>query len=132
MKKQGCLNESILGRLTKQNLRLRYMELDTRGRVDQLADSHDLAEVQAVSEDDLRLATEQLKRSTENMTKQTETLRQQGVALSRLVKQQVEDNARRQELDRLQKRKKEVERSKLKREVREGPQLPMLIDPRPS
>ncbi|QPH02372.1 hypothetical protein C2857_006581 [Epichloe festucae Fl1] len=94
-----------------------YMELDKRGRVDQLADSHDLAEVQAVTEDDLRLAVEQLKRSTENINKQTETLRQQQDALSRLVKKQAEDTARREELERVQKRKKEVERTQLTREV---------------
>lgn len=94
------------------------MELDKRGRVDQLADSHDLAKVQAVTEDDLRLAVEQLKRSTENINKQTETLRQQQDALSRLVKKQAEDTARREELERVQKRKKEVERTQLTREVR--------------
>ncbi|GAB0134711.1 hypothetical protein EsDP_00003069 [Epichloe bromicola] len=94
-----------------------YMELDKRGRVDQLADSHDLAEVQAVTEDDLRLAVDQLKQSTENINKQTETLRQQQDALSRLVKKQAEDTARREELERVQKRKKELERSQLTREV---------------
>ncbi|KAG6008631.1 hypothetical protein E4U21_004271 [Claviceps maximensis] len=102
--------------LTADELQI-YMELDKSGRVDQLADSHDLAQVQAVTEDDLRLAIKQLGQSTENINKQTETLRQQRDALSRLVKKQADDKARRQEQERVQRRSKELQRTQLSREV---------------
>ncbi|KAG6038597.1 hypothetical protein E4U41_004019 [Claviceps citrina] len=102
--------------LTADELQI-YIELDKSGRVDQLADSHDLSQVQAVTEHDLRLAIEQLRRSTESIDKQTETLRQQRGALSRLVKKQDEDTARRRELERVQKRKRDLERTRLAREV---------------
>ncbi|KAG5981929.1 hypothetical protein E4U55_002490 [Claviceps digitariae] len=102
--------------LTAHELQM-YMELDQRGRVDQLADSHDLAKVQAVTEDDLRLAIDQLGQSTENLNQQTETLRQQRDALSRLVKRQADNRARRQELERVQKRNKDRQRIQLTREV---------------
>ncbi|KAG5991471.1 hypothetical protein E4U43_004015 [Claviceps pusilla] len=94
-----------------------YMELDKRGRVDQLADSYDLAKVQAVTEDDLRTAIEQLAQSTESITKQTETLRQQRDALSRLVKRQADNTARRRELECVQKRNKNMQRAQLTKEV---------------
>ncbi|KAG5958444.1 hypothetical protein E4U57_001307 [Claviceps arundinis] len=94
-----------------------YTELDQTGRVDQLADSHDLSYVQAVTEEDLRLAIEQLGQSTEDIDKQTETLRQQRDALSRMVKRQAENKARRREMERAQKRSKDVQRAQLTKEV---------------
>ncbi|KAK2608817.1 hypothetical protein QQS21_002674 [Conoideocrella luteorostrata] len=94
-----------------------YMELDKSGRVDQLTDVHDLSEVQAVTEAELRLATEQLKRSTENISKQTETLQQQQDVLLQLVEAQAENATRREELGRVQRRRKDRERNQLKKEV---------------
>lgn len=93
------------------------MALDKNGRVDQLADLHDLAEVQAVTEDELRTAIEELKRSTETISKQTETLRLQQDAVSRMVKKQSENAARREELERVRRRKGELERGQLTKEV---------------
>lgn len=94
------------------------MALDKNGRVDQLADLHDLAEVQAVTEDELRTAIEELRRSTESISKQTETLRLQQDAVSRMVKKQSENAARREELERVQRRKGELERRQLTEQVR--------------
>lgn len=91
--------------------------------MDQLADSHDLSYVQAVTEEDLRLAIEQLGQSTEAIDKQTETLRQQRDALSRMIKRQAENKARRREMERAQKRSKDVQRAQLTKEVRLGLQL---------
>ncbi|KAG6061299.1 hypothetical protein E4U32_003032 [Claviceps aff. humidiphila group G2b] len=102
--------------LTAHELQI-YTELDQTGRVDQLADSHDLSYVQAVTEEDLRLAIEQLGQSTETIDKQTETLRQQRDALSRMVKRQAENKARRREMERAQKRSKDVQRAQLTKEV---------------
>ncbi|KAG5960293.1 hypothetical protein E4U58_004707 [Claviceps cyperi] len=102
--------------LTTHELQI-YTELDKTGRVDQLADLHDLSYVQAVTEEDLRLAIEQLGQSTETMDKQTETLRQQRDALSRMVKRQAENKARRREMERAQKRSKDVQRAQLAKEV---------------
>ncbi|KAG6169547.1 hypothetical protein E4U51_001519 [Claviceps purpurea] len=102
--------------LTAHELQI-YTELDKTGRVDQLADSHDLSYVQAVTEEELRLAIEQLGQSTETFDKQTETLRQQRDALSRMVKRQAENKARRREMERVQKRSKDVQRAQLTKEV---------------
>ncbi|KAG5931059.1 hypothetical protein E4U53_001964 [Claviceps sorghi] len=122
--------------LTAHELQM-YIELDKNGCVDQLADSHDLATVQAVTEDELRLAIGQLSQSTQNINKQTESLRQQRDALSRLVKRQAENTARRQELERVQKRNRDMQRTQLTREVETithniSLRLAELEQPRPS
>lgn len=77
----------------------RYTALDKNGQVDRLAELHDLGEVQAVNEDDIRAAIEELNRSTETITKQTETLRQQQDALARLVKKRDEAEHQRRDLE---------------------------------
>ncbi|TWU75767.1 hypothetical protein ED733_002641 [Metarhizium rileyi] len=94
-----------------------YTALDRTGRVDQLADLHDLAEVQPVTEDELKGAIEELRRCTESISKQTKTLRQQQDAMSRMVKKQAENAARREELERVQRKKKELERGRIIKEV---------------
>jgi len=85
----------------------RYTALDKSGQVDRLAELHDLGEVQAVNEDDIRAAIEELNRSTGEINKQTETLRQQQDALARLVKKRDEAEQARRDLeeDRLNKTK---------------------------
>ncbi|KAM0414679.1 hypothetical protein ACHAPT_013482 [Fusarium lateritium] len=81
--------------LTGDELAL-YTALDKSGQVDRLADLYDLGEVQAVNEDDIRAAIDELNRSTATISKQTEALRQQQDALSRLVKKRDEaENQRR-------------------------------------
>lgn len=95
----------------------RYTALDQAGRVDQLADSHDLAEVQAIMEDELRQATEELNRSTEKINKQTETLHRQRDAMSRLVQSEANNAAGRAALEVAQRKKIEVERNQLMKEV---------------
>lgn len=95
----------------------RYTALDKSGQVDKLADLHDLGEVQAVNEDEIRTAIEELNRSTASIVKQTETLRQQQDALSRLVKKSSEGQAQRQELEETRLRKVELERKRLATEV---------------
>ncbi|EFY97466.1 hypothetical protein X797_007191 [Metarhizium robertsii] len=94
-----------------------YMALDRNGRVDQLADLQDLSEVPAVTEDELTAAVEELKRCTESISKQTETLRQQQDALARMVKTQAENTTRREQLERVQRKKRELERDQLAKEV---------------
>ncbi|KAL4725895.1 hypothetical protein ACLX1H_006569 [Fusarium chlamydosporum] len=84
--------------LTGDELAL-YTALDKNGQVDRLAELHDLGEVQAVNEDDIRAAIEELNRSTETITKQTETLRQQQDALARLVKKRDEAEHQRRDLE---------------------------------
>ncbi|RGP71554.1 hypothetical protein FSPOR_3260 [Fusarium sporotrichioides] len=84
--------------LTGDELAL-YTALDKSGQVDRLADLHDLGEVQAVNEDDIRAAIEELNRSTETISKQTETLRQQQDALARLVKKRGEAEHQRKDLE---------------------------------
>lgn len=78
---------------------VRYTELDKSGQVDRLADLHDLGEVQAVNEDDVRAAIEELNRSTATISKQTETLKQQRDALARLVKKRDEAETQRRDLE---------------------------------
>ncbi|KPM35352.1 hypothetical protein AK830_g11226 [Neonectria ditissima] len=94
-----------------------YTALDRSGQVDLLADAHDLGEVQAVSEDDIRAAIEELNRSTATISKQTETLRQQQDALSRLVKKRGENEAQRRDLESTRLRESESQRKKLAAEV---------------
>ncbi|KAM5366988.1 hypothetical protein ACJZ2D_010256 [Fusarium nematophilum] len=84
--------------LTADELAL-YTALDRSGEVDKLADAYDLGEVQAVNEEDIRLAIEELNRSTATISKQTETLRQQQDALARIVKKRDEAEGQRRELE---------------------------------
>ena len=96
----------------------RYAELDKNGEVDRLAGLHDLAEVQAVTEDEIRAAVEELERSTDAITKQTETLQQQQDALARLVKKTRESEDRRHDFELERCRKSESERKHIAAEVR--------------
>ncbi|KAF9769723.1 hypothetical protein IL306_012814 [Fusarium sp. DS 682] len=84
--------------LTGDELAL-YTALDKSGQVDRLADLYDLGEVQAVNEDDVRAAIEELNRSTATISKQTETLKQQRDALARLVKKRDEAESQRRDLE---------------------------------
>ena len=90
----------------------RYTALDKSGQVDRLAELHDLGEVQAVNEDDIRAAIEELNRSTGEINKQTETLKQQQDALARLVKKRDEAEQARRDLEeeRLNKTKHELKK----------------------
>ncbi|PON29957.1 hypothetical protein TGAM01_v201323 [Trichoderma gamsii] len=94
-----------------------YSALDRNGQVDILANLHDLSEVQGVTEDDIKVAIDELRRSTENITKQSETLRQQQDALSRLVRKRAENDARRRDLDLDRQSKAESERQRAAAEV---------------
>ncbi|KHN99694.1 uncharacterized protein MAM_02547 [Metarhizium album ARSEF 1941] len=94
-----------------------YTALDGSGRVDQLADLHDLTEVPAVTEDELMIAIEELRQCTGSVSKQTETLRQQQDALSGMVKKQTENASRRKDLESLHRKKCELERNQLTKEV---------------
>ena len=78
---------------------------------------HDLGEVQAVNEDEIRTAIEELNRSTASISKQTETLRQQQDALSRLVRKSGEAGALRRDLELARQRKSETDRRRLASEV---------------
>ncbi|CAM1505097.1 Fc.00g107340.m01.CDS01 [Cosmosporella sp. VM-42] len=104
--------------LTADELAL-YTALDRSGQVDKLADMHDLGEVQAVNEDEIRTAIEELNRSTASISKQTETLRQQQDALSRLLKKSGEAEAQRRDLESTRQRKSDTERKRLASEVEE-------------
>ena len=97
--------------------RPRYNALDKSGEVDRLAALHDLAEVQAVTEDDIRTAIEELRRSTEAISKQTETLKQQQDALSRLVRKTTESDARRRDFEYSRQRRSDSERKHIAAEV---------------
>ncbi|PKK48364.1 hypothetical protein CI102_6756 [Trichoderma harzianum] len=94
-----------------------YSLLDRNGQVDILANLHDLSEVQSVTEDDIKVAIEELRRSTESITKQSETLRHQQDALSRLVRKRAENDARRRDLDLDRQSKSESERQRVAAEV---------------
>jgi predicted lipoprotein len=97
--------------------RPRYNALDKSGEVDRLAALHDLAEVQAVTEDDIRAAIEELRRSTEAISKQTETLKQQQDALCRLVRKTTESDARRRDFEYSRQRRSDSERKHIAAEV---------------
>ncbi|PHH73909.1 hypothetical protein CDD83_4652 [Cordyceps sp. RAO-2017] len=99
-----------------------YTALDRSGEVDRLAGLHDLAEVQAVGDGDLRVAIDELRQSTDRISHQTETLRQQEDALSRLVNKQSESEARRRELSLARQQKIDQECKQLTIEV--NPNLP--------
>ncbi|UNI13961.1 hypothetical protein JDV02_000647 [Purpureocillium takamizusanense] len=94
-----------------------YMTLDRSGQVDRLAAMYDLAEVQAVNEAELRAAIDELQRSTSTISKQTQTLRQQQEALSRLLKKQAENEAKRRDLAYARTRKAATERRRLANEI---------------
>lgn len=100
--------------------------------MDRLADLHDLSEVQALREDDLRAAVEDLRRSTAAVNKQTETLRHQRDAFSQLVAKRADGEARRLELETARQRKFESERVRISSEVRHwsSHQPPLSLLPR--
>ncbi|KAK5989765.1 hypothetical protein PT974_08025 [Cladobotryum mycophilum] len=102
--------------LTADELAL-YTILDRSGQVDELTGLHDLAEVQAVTEEEVRIAIDELRQSTDSISKQSETLRQQHDALSRFVKKNEENDARRRDLDLDRQRKAESERTRVAAEV---------------
>lgn len=91
--------------------------LDQSGEVDRLAGLHDLAEVQSVTEDDIKAAIDELKRSTEAISKQSETMKQQKDALDKLVQKTAEGEARRQDFERSRQRRAESERKHIAAEV---------------
>lgn len=91
--------------------------MDKCGEVDRLTALHDLAEVQAVTEDDIRAATEELRRSTEAISKQTETLKQQQDALSRLIRKTAESDARRRDFEYSRQQRSDSERKHIAAEV---------------
>ncbi|RDA89043.1 hypothetical protein CP532_0610, partial [Ophiocordyceps camponoti-leonardi (nom. inval.)] len=62
-----------------------YSALDSSGQVDRLAAQHELAHVQALTDDDLRVAIEELGQSTDAIVSRTKKLRLQRDAMSRLV-----------------------------------------------
>lgn len=74
--------------------------------------------MQAVNEDEIKKAIDELNRSTASITKQTETLQQQQDALSRLVKKGVENEARRRALEDARRQKSESDQKRLAAEVR--------------
>jgi low affinity Fe/Cu permease len=92
--------------------------LDRSGQVDKLAEFHDLADVQAVTEEEIRAAVEELNRSTSVVAKQAETLRQQQDALSRLVKRAGERESARDDFERKRQHNSETERKFISAEVR--------------
>lgn len=91
--------------------------LDQSGEVDRLAGLHDLAEVQSVTEDDIKTAIEELRRSTEAISKQTETMGQQQDALNKLVQKTAESETRRQDFERSRQRRTESGRKHIAAEV---------------
>lgn len=95
----------------------RYNELDNGGHVDNLAELHDLAEVQAIHQDDIRAAIQELNRSTATINKQTETLRHQQDALSRLATKSADSHAQRQQLEAASNRKSQTDKSRVTTEV---------------
>lgn len=91
--------------------------------MDRLAELHDLAQVQPLRDDDVRAAVEDLGRSTHAMNKQAETLRHQRDALSRLVANRADTQARRRELEASRQQKFESERVRISSEVIVEPTL---------
>lgn len=96
-----------------------YTALDKSGQVDRLAELHDLADVQALAEDEIRVAIDELNRSTAAVTKQSETLRQQQDALSRLIKKAGDNDSRRRDFELARQRNSGTERKYVSAEVRQ-------------
>lgn len=67
------------------NLSPRYLALEQNGKAESLAASRDMSRVQALSDQEIIDAIQELNRSTDAINKQTETLRQQQNAVSRLI-----------------------------------------------
>lgn len=93
--------------------------MDQSGEVDRLAGLHDLAEVQSLTDEDVKAAIDELKRSTDAISRQAETLKQQQDALSKLVTKTAEGEARRQDFERSRQRRTESDRKALAAEVEE-------------
>lgn len=91
--------------------------LDQNGEVDRLANSHDLAEVQSVTEDDIKRAIQELKSSTESISRQTEAMKQQHDALNKLVQKTAETATGREDFERSRQRRTESGRKHIAAEV---------------
>lgn len=77
----------------------------------------DLTQAQGVSEDEVRIATEELKRSTAAINQHTEILKVQAQALDRAVQKKSGNDRRRQDLEIVQRRKLDNEHKQLAGEV---------------
>lgn len=119
-------------RVLHSHILLRYSALDQSGQVDRLADLHDLADVQPISDADLRAAVVELKRSTDAINKQTETLRHQHDALSRLVAKRADGESRRRRDDQACLRRSESERMRVSSEVRPFVTWLLCLEPKGS
>jgi uncharacterized membrane protein len=91
--------------------------LDKSGHVDRLAALHDLGEVQAFTEHDIRAAIDELDRSTAAITKQTESLRQQQDALTRMMAKSAQNESRRRDFEASQQRLASSGRKRIAAEV---------------
>ena len=92
--------------------------LDQNGEVDRLAGLHDLAEVQSVTEDDIKRAIQELKISTGSISKQKEMVKQQQQdALDKLVQRAAETENRREDFERSRQRRAESGRKHIAAEV---------------
>jgi hypothetical protein len=87
-----------------------FTALEKSGLAEKLAATSDLATVQALSDQEIKDAIEELNRSTEAISRQTETLKQQQEALDRLVNGSKRDSDARSNLESLQTRKWETQR----------------------
>ncbi|PFH58766.1 hypothetical protein XA68_13228 [Ophiocordyceps unilateralis] len=96
-----------------------YSALDRSGQVDQLASQHELAHVQAVSDEHLRAAVEELQRATEKTVSHAKNLRLQQDALSRLVTEQSDGVAAREQLCQARQPEAEAQRRRLAADVDE-------------
>ena len=88
-----------------------------------MSDAHDLTQIQAVSEHEIKMATEELQRSTDAIKKQTENLQLQRQALDRSVQKRTGNDRRRKDLEIVQQRKWENEHKQLAGEVVAAPWL---------
>ncbi|KAG9259113.1 uncharacterized protein F5Z01DRAFT_25837 [Emericellopsis atlantica] len=102
--------------LTANELEL-YHALDQSGDVDSLCAIHDLAEVRAITDDDLERAIVELKSSTEAIVQQTETMKQQKEAMARLMQRTAESETRRRDFEFSRQRRIEAERKHIAAEV---------------
>lgn len=93
-----------------------------------MADLYDLGEVQAVNEDDIRAAIDELNRSTATISKQTEALRQQQDALSRLVKKRDEAESQRHDWEDSRLNKTKLAIKKLAFEVNSPPHMQLPLE----
>jgi hypothetical protein len=94
-----------------------YLQLDEGGKVDLLAKTHDLAEAQITTENEIAVAIKELRSTTDAINRQTETLQFERQCFERLIQKRSDSASHRLDFENECARKAEIDRKTIGGEV---------------